>query len=55
LHYVTADNYTFLYGNGNDNVNLGPDFFKHRRMRSAGKRIEFVKVAGVWSWPLASI
>jgi hypothetical protein len=37
-----AGQYTFFYGKGNQNIELCTDFFVHKRIVSAFKRVEFV-------------
>jgi hypothetical protein len=37
-----ASDYTFFYENGNADHHLGTDFFAHKRIMSAVKRVDFV-------------
>jgi hypothetical protein len=37
----TADSYTFICGNGNDDRHLRTGFFVYKEMRSPGKKVGF--------------
>jgi len=37
-----ADDYTFLYRNGNSNRHLGTGFFIHKGIRSTIERVEYI-------------
>jgi len=39
---VRAGDYNFIYGKGNENHQLGTQFFVHHRIVSAVKSVEFV-------------
>jgi hypothetical protein len=38
----SAGEYTFFYGNGNENYELGTGLFVHKRIISAVRRVEFI-------------
>jgi hypothetical protein len=39
---VRAEDYTFFYGQGNGDHQLGTGFFVHKRIVSAVRRVEFI-------------
>jgi hypothetical protein len=41
---MVTEDYTFFYGKGNEDHQLGTDLFVHKRIISAVRRVEFVSV-----------
>jgi hypothetical protein len=58
---IRAGDYTLFYGKGNENTQFGTEFFVHRRILPAVKKVEFVNdrisyivLGGRWcesAWP----